>query len=219
MQANQRLLAHHFEDLGQQHEVAALGMWMFLVTEVLFFGALLAAYTVYRSLHPGEFVQASAHLKTMLGAVNTAVLIGSSLTVVLAVHFARDGRRTPLIWSLALTIGLGLAFLAIKATEYWLEYEEELVPVLRFNFGAHGWERGTVAGFVQLFFVFYFILTGLHAVHMLVGIGLMTILLVQAWRGRFSALYDTPVEVVGLYWHFVDIVWIFLFPLLYLVRH
>jgi cytochrome c oxidase subunit 3 len=202
--------------LGQQHEAATLGMWMFLATEILFFGGVFTAYAIYRNAYNPAFVEGSERLITWLGAVNTAVLLSSSLTMALSVYFARANRRGLLVACVGLTIVFGTAFLGIKFTEYAIDYKEGLIPVLRWE-PEHmpaSLDRGA-----QLFFIFYFILTGLHAVHMFVGMGLLVYLFVGARRGRFSSEYFTPVEVIGLYWHFVDIVWIFLFPLLYLIRH
>jgi cytochrome c oxidase subunit 3 len=205
------VLAEQFDDLAQQHEAANLGMWVFLATEILFFGGLFAGYTVYRAAYPEAFREGSHHLDLRLGAINTVVLITSSLTMALAVHRAQEGRRRALIRFLLLTLALGMVFLGIKGTEYVHKYEEALVPGSRFSYS------GSHAGQVQLFLIFYFVMTGLHAFHMLVGIGLLGVLAFLAWRGHFSAHYYTPVDTSGLYWHFVDIVWIFLFPLLYLL--
>jgi cytochrome c oxidase subunit III len=204
-------LAEQFDDLTQQHEAASLGMWVFLVTEILFFGGLFAGYTVYRAAYPEAFREASHHLDLLLGSLNTAVLITSSLTMALAVHSVQAGHRRALMRFLLLTLVLGAVFLGIKGTEYAHKYAEELVPGLRFAYS------GPHASQVQLFLCFYFVMTGLHAFHMLVGIALLSVLAFLAWRGHFSADYYAPVETSGLYWHFVDIVWIFLFPLLYLV--
>jgi cytochrome c oxidase subunit III len=207
-------LAHQFDDLTQQYDAANLGMWVFLLTEIMFFGGLFAGYSVYRISYPAAFVEGSHHLDIVLGGINTAVLISSSLTMALAVHAAQTGERRPLVGFLLLTILLGLVFLGIKSIEYGHKFAEHLVP------GPHFAQEGPHAGQVQLFFGFYFGMTGMHAVHMVIGIGLLAVLTVQAWRERFSPTYHTPVELVGLYWHFVDIVWIFLFPLLYLLgRH
>jgi cytochrome c oxidase subunit 3 len=204
-------LAEQFDDLAQQHEAASLGMWVFLVTEILFFGGLFAGYTVYRASYPEAFGEASHHLDRLLGSINTAVLITSSLTMALAVHSAQEGRRRGLIVCLLVTMALGAVFLGIKGTEYAHKFDERLVPGLNFVAeGPHG-------GQVELFMLFYFIMTGLHALHLGVGIGLLGVLIVLAWRGHFSADYYAPVETGGLYWHFIDIVWIFLFPLLYLI--
>jgi len=209
-------LAHQFDDAEQQREAATLGMWAFLVTEVMIFGAIFTGYAVYRYQHYGAFLSGSQHLKAWLGGINTVVLISSSLTMALAVYAAQIGHRRGQVLWLALTMVLGLAFLGVKAFEYYEEYQEKLIPVL--NFDSTVWlSRGENPGPVQLFFVFYFTMTGLHAVHMLVGLGLLAFILMRARRGRYTAEYHTPVELVGLYWHFVDIIWIFLFPLLYLV--
>jgi cytochrome c oxidase subunit 3 len=208
-------LQHHFDNLDQQFEASALGMWLFLVTEILFFGGLFAAYMIYRLMYPQAFAQASQELDVVLGGVNTAVLIGSSLTMAMAVWAAQMGQRSRQLLFLALTIGLGLVFLGIKAVEYSHKFEHHLVPGANFRFEAASDPLRS-----QLFFSLYFVMTGLHALHMVVGIGLMAVLFVMAFKGRFTKAYHTPVEVSGLYWHFVDIVWIFLFPLLYLIdRH
>jgi cytochrome c oxidase subunit 3 len=207
-------VAHQFEDAEQQFEASALGMWAFLATEVLFFGGLFISYAVYRSSYPQAFAEASNHLDILLGTVNTAILIGSSLTMVLAVYSARFGSRNTQVLFLLATLALGLVFLGIKAIEYQHKFHEHLVPGLNFQF------PGKEAAAAQIFFSLYFAMTGMHALHMVIGAGLLIVLATQAWRGRFSAAYYTPVEIVGLYWHFVDIVWIFLFPLLYLLgRH
>jgi cytochrome c oxidase subunit 3 len=208
------VVAHQFEDAEQQFEASALGMWTFLATEVLFFGGLFVSYTVYRLYYPQAFAEASHHLDIVLGTVNTAILIGSSLTMVLAVYSARFGSRRAQVFFLLATLFLGLVFLGIKGVEYAHKFHEHLVPGLNFAF------PGKEAQHAQIFFSFYFAMTGMHALHMVIGAGLLAALAVFAWRGRFSAAYYTPVEIVGLYWHFVDIVWIFLFPLLYLIgRH
>jgi cytochrome c oxidase subunit 3 len=206
--------AHHFDDVEQQHEASWLGMWVFLTTEVMFFGGMFTCYFVYRHWFLEAFASASNHLDVLLGGINTAVLICSSFTMALAVHSAATNRRKPLVTFLLLTIVLGLAFLGIKFFEYYTKFEEHLIPGSSFRF------EGPLASPAEIFFSFYFAMTGMHAVHMIIGIGLLTALIVQSRRGRFSALYHTPVELTGLYWHFVDIVWIFLFPLLYLIgRH
>jgi cytochrome c oxidase subunit 3 len=208
------LLAHHFESLDQQREAASLGMWVFLVTEIMFFGGMFTAYVVYRSLFPTVFVAGSHHLDIRLGGLNTAILICSSLTMALAVRGAQLGDRKTLVRFLVLTMVLGLAFLGIKAVEYHHKWADHLIPGPGFHI------EGPYAREIQLFFSLYFAMTGLHALHMIVGIGLILWLLPAAARGRYHAQYYHPIEAFGLYWHFVDIVWIFLFPLLYLIgRH
>lgn len=207
-------LAHHFDDLAQQYEAVHLGMWVFLLTEIMFFGGLFAGYTVYRTFYPEAFAAGSQHLDLVLGGVNTMVLLASSLTMALAVQAAQSGQRQQLVIFLLLTIGCGLLFLGIKAIEYGHKFADHLVP------GKHFLFAGPLTGQVQLFFGFYFGMTGMHALHMVIGLGLLGLLTLQAWRGQFSTAYAAPVEMLGLYWHFVDIVWIFLFPLLYLLgRH
>ena len=207
-------VAHQFEDAEQQHEASTLGMWAFLITEVMFFGGLFAGFFVYVLGHTQAFAEGSRHLDLTLGTINTVVLLGSSLTMALAVRSAQEGRRQGQVLFLILTMTLGLAFLGIKGLEYAHKFEQHLVPGPLFRMD------GPHAQFAQLFFSFYFAMTGVHALHMIVGVGLLAWLLVNALRGRYSAEYFTPIEVSGLYWHFVDVVWIFLFPTLYLVaRH
>jgi cytochrome c oxidase subunit 3 len=211
-------LAHHFADLDQQHQANTLGMWLFLATEILFFGALFAGYTVYRARYPRAFEAGSRHLVLTIGAVNTAVLIGSSLTVVLAIHAARGGARRLAELFLVLTMLLGAAFLGLKVLEYYIDWKESLV--MGPGFGARvEWEKDINLYHVQLFFSFYYVMTGLHACHMVVGLGVFLVLWRKTRQGRYTPQYTTPLEVGGLYWHFVDIVWVFLFPLLYLIRH
>ena len=189
-------------------------MWVFLVTEIMFFGGLFAAYTVYRWMYPDAFAAASHETDLGWGAINTVVLLGSSLTMALAVYFAQIGKRRALVTFVLLTILLGVVFLGIKGAEYHHKYVDHLIPGAGFQFEAQFQKHA------QLFFLFYFIMTGMHALHMVVGIGLLAVLAARAWYGQFSPEYFFPVEVTGLYWHFVDIVWIFLFPLLYLIdRH
>jgi cytochrome c oxidase subunit 3 len=209
--AGRELLAHHFDTLDQQRESASLGMWIFLVTEVMFFGGLFTAYVVYRSLFPGVFAAGSHELDIRLGGINTAVLICSSLTMALAVRGAQLGQRRRMVLFMVLTGLLGLAFLGIKAVEYSAKFEHHLFPGPGFHF------EGAQAQPVELFFSIYFAMTGLHALHMVVGIGLLVWLLPRAWKGYYGPDYHHPIECFGLYWHFVDIVWIFLFPLLYLL--
>ena len=209
-------LQHHFDDMEQQAEASTLGMWVFLVTEIMFFGGLFMAYLVYRAASPEAFQEGSAHLSIGWGAFNTAVLIFSSLTMALAVRSAQIGAppKTQVGWLVA-TMFLGAVFLGVKVIEYADKFRDRIVPGPNFNAGS--WEHP--AG-VEMFYSLYFCMTGLHAIHMIIGIGIMTVIAIMAWRRQFNAAYYTPVEVAGLYWHFVDIVWIFLFPLLYLIgRH
>jgi cytochrome c oxidase subunit III len=204
-----------FDTAAQQKDASSLGMWIFLVTEVMFFGGMFMAYTVYRSFYPNVFAHASSSLNVIIGAVNTAVLICSSLTMVLAVRSAQLGQRRLLIAFLILTILVGGVFLGIKGFEWYEKFVEHHVPGPGFHL-----EGETMQGQAQLFFSLYFAMTGLHALHMVIGIGILTVLAIQAYMGKFTPDYYSPVDVAGLYWHFVDIIWIFLFPLLYLVdRH
>ena len=207
-------LAHHFDNLEQQTEATTLGMWVFLVTEVLFFGGLFLVYTVYRNWYRDAFIAGSHELDVTLGAINTAVLITSSLTMALAVHAAQLGRRRALMLFLLATMILGGVFLGIKSVEYYHKFVEHHVPGPAFQFEKEYFRHA------QIFFSLYFLMTGLHALHMIIGFGIMLWMLIWAWNGTITKEYFSPIEISGLYWHFVDIVWIFLFPLLYLIgRH
>jgi cytochrome c oxidase subunit 3 len=204
-------LQHHFDSFEQQQEASYLGMWLFLVTEILFFGGAFTVYLVYRTANPEAFAAASNQLDLTWGTINTAVLLGSSLTMALAVWAAQTGRRKSTVGLTLTTLVLGSAFLGVKAIEYSHKFHEHLVP------GPHFQWEGPLAAGAQMFFNLYFVLTGLHALHMVVGAGLLIAVAILAWKGRFSPENHNFVEGVGLYWHFVDIVWIFLFPLLYLL--
>ena len=288
-------LQHHFEDMGQQQESDSIGMWMFLVQEIMFFGGMFTVYLVFRSRYPMAFAAGSNHLNALFGGLNTLVLIVSSLTMALAVRAAQMGQRNLQVGLLILTMIFGATFLGVKAVEYKEKYDDGLVPVAGLNLktdkeladsdehsgtvsvpvgrqdpneslptaqgekkeeekyvntkGDFIWKDTKLAqqaqqgGFltdaekigyfangeisqakfqdkVRIFFWIYFVMTGLHALHMIIGLGIMTWLTWKAFRGTFTADYYAPVEITGLYWHFVDIVWIFLFPLLYLLgRH
>jgi cytochrome c oxidase subunit 3 len=214
MSEGHSLVAHQFDDAIQQKDASTVGMWVFLVTEIMFFGGLLCAYMIYRSLYPESFQAASRELNETMGLINTCVLLCSSLTMALGVHAAHEGKRKALMGYIGTTMVFGIAFLVIKGFEYATKFEHHLVPGPNFAFHA---EPGVHADQAQIFFSLYFALTGLHGLHMIIGLGIMTWLLIKAKRGRFSPAYYNPVEVAGLYWHFVDIVWIFLFPLLYLI--
>ena len=212
--AHHRKLQHHFDDMEQQAEASSLGMWVFLVTEIMFFGGLFMAYLAYRTANPAGFQEASHHLNVTWGAVNTVVLIVSSLTMALAVRAAQTSAPpgTQVAW-IAATMVLGAAFLGVKVIEYADKFTHHLVPGPNFR-----WE-GQYPAAAEMFYSLYFCMTGLHALHMIIGLGIMTVIGIMAWRGQFDSDYYTPVEVSGLYWHFVDIVWIFLFPLLYLIGY
>lgn len=209
-------LKHHFADLDQQRATSTFGMWLFLVTEIMFFGGMFAAYLIYRLSYYNAWVAGSQTMEIKLGAINTAVLICSSLTMVMAVHSAKLGNRKMTAICLLLTLLLGFSFLGVKAVEYhghWVNHE---VPGPNFHFEHEG---NYDPRQVSIFFSLYFAMTGMHAFHMIIGAGLLTWLLIANARGRFSPEYNSPVELVGLYWHFVDLIWIYLFPLLYLISH
>jgi cytochrome c oxidase subunit III len=216
-------LVGHFQDMEQQNEASSFGMWVFLITEIMFFGGLFLTYTINRSLYSVAFAESSRELDVRLGAINTAVLILSSLTMALAVWSAQTGKRKQLILFLIATLALGSVFLGVKTIEYIDKYHHHLIPGQNFHFPVTAQmaaQDPDLNAHAQLFFSLYFGMTGLHALHMIIGIGVLLFLLKEAARGRYGADYHAPVEVSGLYWHFVDIVWIYLFPLLYLIdRH
>jgi cytochrome c oxidase subunit III len=203
---------HHFDDMEQQAEASTLGMWVFLVTEIMFFGGLFLAYLVYRSAYSTGFQEASNHLNVIWGAINTVVLIVSSLTMALGVRAAQTSSapKVQVGWIVA-TMVLGTTFLGVKVIEYKEKFDHHLVPGPDFKW------TGEHPAAAEIFYSLYFCMTGLHALHMIIGLGIMTVIAIMAWKKQFDASYYTPVEVSGLYWHFVDIVWIFLFPLLYLI--
>jgi cytochrome c oxidase subunit III len=205
---SEEAIGFQYSTIAQQREASMLGMWAFLATEVLFFGALVTAYLDYRIWFGSDFIAAARMTKVWLGTANTAVLLTSSASMAMAVTtFEAGSKRKPILW-LAATATLGLVFIAIKATEYWLEYQEQLVPALNFDLARYG-------GITEIFFVFYFCATGLHALHLLIGISIAIWLSLRIGRGELRPGGSTT-RLVGLYWHFVDIVWIFLFPLIYL---
>lgn len=207
-------LQHHFETMQQQKEASTFGMWLFLLTEVLFFGGIFFAYLLYRMWYFDAFAEASRDLDLMLGGFNTVVLIGSSLTMAFAVRAAQTGSSSGTVRWLILTMFLGAVFLGVKVIEYSHKFEVGHVPGPNFH-STSQW-----AAQEQIFYSLYFTMTGLHAVHMIVGIVILAVITRMAAQGRFNESYHTPVEMTGLYWHFVDLVWIYLFPLLYLVeRH
>jgi len=207
-----------FDTEAQQKDAATFGMWLFLITEVMFFGGMFAVYTVYRSWYPDVFAAASSSLNEIIGALNTGVLLLSSFTMVMAVRAGQLGQRRAIVLFLILTLLFGGVFLGVKAYEWNQKFEEHHIPGMA-GFHLEG-IPAEAQGHAQLFFSIYFAMTGLHALHMVIGVGIILVLIVNARRGRYSADYYTPVDLAGLYWHFVDIIWIFLFPLLYLIdRH
>ncbi len=237
-------LRHHFADELQQRNAASLGMWWFLGTEIMFFGGMLCAYLIYRRAYFSEFAASSKSLDLKIGTLNTVVLICSSLTVAMSVRAAQLGKRKLQVQLLLATIFFGLVFLGVKGIEWTDKYEEHHIPGMDFN--ALSGKKGDLRTFPgnqqllgldqvqndpvklrarqaeiqrhsQVFFSLYFALTGMHAIHMIVGVGIFSVITWMAWKGRFTPEYHTPLEIAGLYWHFVDIVWIYLFPLLYLI--
>jgi len=218
--AAQRELRHHFVDMQQQSNTASLGMWLFLVTEVMFFGGMFCAYLIYRLMYFKDFAAASQSINVSWGAANTAILLISSFTMAMAVRCAQLGKQKLLVVFLLFTMLFGAAFLGVKAKEYYDKYEEKHVPGVNFEFkgGLLGHPEYVVnQQHAQMFFSIYFAMTGMHALHMIIGLGLMAYLIIASMRGKFDTSYYTPVENIGLYWHFVDVVWIYLFPLLYLI--
>jgi cytochrome c oxidase subunit 3 len=204
----EQAIGFQYSTAAQQRDASTLGMWAFLSTEVLFFGALIAAYFNYRIWFGDQFIAAARLTKVALGTANTAVLLTSSASMAMAVaSFERGSRRASVAW-LIVTVALGLTFIGIKASEYYLEYQEQLVPALNFDLARHG-------GVTEIFFIFYFCATGLHALHLLIGIAIVGWLATRIGNGRIPPGGSTT-RLIGLYWHFVDIVWIFLFPLIYL---
>jgi len=233
-----------FRNADQQREAATLGMWTFLATEILFFGGLFVTYTVYRHRWPEAFREGSLDLKWYLGGINTGVLLLSSFFMAMAVHASQKGENSKIIRNLLITMLLAITFIGIKLTEYYVEYDEGLLPGKTFSIeepppsqqsaltralakfeywfdpsAAHHAEVHHRKPQEELFMCFYFIMTAIHATHMLIGIGLMTWLILMARARRFSVAWHNPVEITGLYWHFVDTVWVFLFPILYLLRN
>jgi cytochrome c oxidase subunit 3 len=207
-------VADQFDDPAQQEEASTFGMWVFLATEILLFGGLFLSYVVYRHFYGTAFRLGSAHTDYWLGTINTGVLLTSSLTMALAVQAAKDGRRRALLLLLGLTAVLGVAFIGIKGYEWYIEIGEHLWPGAAFDQAVFPADQ---AHHVELFFVLYFFMTGLHAIHLTVAVGLVLVMLLLALLGRVGPRRSTPVELTGLFWHLVDVVWVFLYPLLYLV--
>ena len=234
-------LRHHFADEQQQRNAASLGMWWFLGTEIMFFGGMFCAYLIYRRWYFPEFAIASRSLSLPIGTFNTTVLICSSLTVAMSVRAAQLGNRKLQVRMLLLTLLFGLSFIGIKGIEWREKYKEHHIPTFHYNVvGGEGDLVNKNAKFLgidqlkgdpvklaareaeiqrhtQIFYALYFALTGMHAIHMIIGVGIFIVITWMAQKGRFTPEYHTPLEIAGLYWHFVDIVWIYLFPLLYLI--
>lgn len=210
MSESAALVHEQFEEMPQQKHAATLGMWAFLATEVLFFGAMFMSYITYRHAYPHAFALASHETIVFFGTLNTTILLTSSFTMAMAVHAAKEGRRKALVRFLLITIVFGIAFLVVKGLEYHKDVDEHLWPGPHFKAG--------LPAASQIFWVLYWIMTGVHAVHVTVGVVLLSIIARMSARNAFSAAYHTPVEISGLYWHFVDIIWIFLYPLLYLIQ-
>lgn len=206
-------LAHHFETHAQQHRAATLGIWLFLGSEIMLFGGMFMGYTIYRILYATAFEQIAAHTHFWFGTINTALLLTSSLTMAMAVHHARAQNYQKSGRWLVPTAVLGVAFLALKVVEWYLEYRENLVPILGWNFDAHGVAQGPA----RLFMGFYFVMTGLHAIHLSIGVCLVVGLMVLLRRDKIARENPSKVEIIGLYWHLVDIIWIFAYPIFYLV--
>jgi cytochrome c oxidase subunit III len=204
-------VAHHFDDADTQFEANRFGVWLFLVTEILLFGGLFLAFAVFRSWHLAAFVEAHHHLDKVMGAVNTVVLICSSLTMALAVRASQKSQRAAAAALLVATLLLAGTFLAIKGFEYHHKFVEGLLP------GRYFTAQGFTHPAARIFFGIYFLMTGIHGLHVAIGMGLIGWILVRTLKRRFSSRYYSPVEGVGLYWHLVDLIWIYLFPLLYLV--
>ena len=204
-------IEEHFDDASQQREAAAFGMWVFLATEILFFGVLFASYTICRVLYPQGFAVASRHTDLVLGTIETVVLLTSSTLVMLGLRALQLDRRRAATALLGSTAALGFAFLVLHGFEYYREYTERLIPGLNFH------QEGPQARAVELFFCLYYAITGFHSLHVLIGATLILILTVRVARGAFGPRRHTTVELTALYWHLVDIVWLFVFPLIYLI--
>jgi len=217
IQIAERALQHHFADMEQQQETSTFGMWMFLLTEIMFFGGLFCAYLVYRSSYYQAFVEGSQKMDIRWGATNTAVLICSSLTMALGVRAAQTGQKKLMVGLLLLTILFGLGFLGIKGIEYHEHWEHHEFPGPNFHFETIDKHPPVDPQHTEIYFSLYWAMTGLHATHMVIGVGLVAWIVIAGLRGAYTPSYFTPVEIVGLYWHFVDLVWIYLFPLLYLI--
>ncbi len=217
-------LHHHFDEMDQQRDSQNLGMWLFLVTELMMFGGLFFTYGLYRTQYSDAFHHGSMHLNGFLGLVNTCVLLVSSFTMAMAVYSSATNRRKAIVGWLVLTWLLGATFLGIKAVEWTADFHEGLIPGINWTYYVeHAGETARLAAEgvaphqIQLYFTVYFFMTGLHAIHMVVGLALVGVFAFLASRGKFDHGNDQPVEIMGLYWHLIDIIWVFLYPLLYLI--
>ncbi len=204
-------LQHHFATYEQQMDAGKIGMWLFLATEILLFGGLFVGFGLMQAKYPEAFVQAHHHLDKNLGFLNTVVLLISSFTMVMAVHYAKTEKRTKTVAMLLVTLLCAAIFLCVKYFEYEHKFHEGLLP------GKFYFHHGDTVPHQFVFFSFYFMMTGLHGLHILGGMGAITWVLFRAKRGDFNREYYTPIDLVGLYWHLVDLIWIYLFPLLYLI--
>lgn len=204
--------AHHFESIEHEFTTSKFGVWLFLATEIMMFGGLLAAYVLYNTLYPEVFLKGAESLSWEYGATNTIVLLFSSLTMALSIHFLQKNKQKQAIISLVTTLVCGLIFMGIKYIEYSHKFELGLFPGKFFTGDTGGVEN------LALYFSFYYSMTGLHGIHVIIGMGCITWVLIRAIRGEFGPRYFTAVEGVGLFWHLIDLIWIFLFPLLYLVE-
>ncbi|HEX7650044.1 MAG TPA: cytochrome c oxidase subunit 3 [Noviherbaspirillum sp.] len=213
--ANATNTTHHaeqFDNAVQQEEAATLGMWVFLATELMFFGPLFFGYYYGRTHFPDGFAAASRHTEAVLGTINTAVLLTSSLLMATAVEARKAGATKRAMWMLIAVAAFGLVFLGIKGTEYFHEWQEHLFPGASFDF-----PEKNHADPARMFYFLYFGLTGLHALHLTIGITMVLVFAIGLWRGAHRFAAPERLEVAALYWHFVDMVWIFLYPILYLV--
>lgn len=204
-------LAHHFKNLEQQFDAAKLGVWLFLCTEILMFGGLFVGYLIFHGIYPEMFAEGASHLDWRLGALNTVVLLFSSYTMATGIHYAQTNQRKKSMMALGVTVLCGLIFMAVKYFEYTHKFHLGLEPGKFFSF------EGAQHSNLALYFSFYFLMTGLHGSHVLVGLGLIIWVMIRTAKGEFDSEFYTPVEGVGLFWHLVDLIWIYLFPLLYLV--
>ncbi len=201
-----------FENLDRQKDAARLGMWAFLGSEALLFTGLFALYAAYRTLYPDAFAAAASHNDVKLGTINTFILLTSSFTVALSVHEVRLGRARRAALLLLVSILLGFVFLGVKLTEYAEHFREGIFPGPSYRY------EGLTGYGPRLFFTLYFLMTGIHALHVTAGMGMLAWVMFGAWQHRYSPLYHTPLELGALYWHLVDVIWIFLWPCLYLMH-